>query len=136
MFAVLSDPFTYGDWVVGSDAVREADPEWPAPGARLHHRVGLGPLSVDDHTEVLECDAPWRLALRAQARPLGSARVELILTPRQQATLVTMLETADGTLSRLTQNALTDWAIDLRNRESLRRLARLAEARESHLSGA
>ncbi len=127
VFAVLADAAAYGDWVVGSDRIRDADEHWPAPGSRFHHRVGTGPIKVEDHTEVLESQPPLRLVLRARARPLGTVRVEMILTPRDSGTLVTMIETAADPLSRLAVNPLTDWIVDLRNRRSLRRLARIAE---------
>ena len=53
-------PARYGDWVVGSKRIRAADASWPAPGSRFHHTVGVGPLSLDDHTESLEADAAMR----------------------------------------------------------------------------
>jgi hypothetical protein len=57
-FAVLSHPENYADWVVGSDKIRDADPTWPAVGTRFHHRVGVGPLKVNDHTDVIAVDPP------------------------------------------------------------------------------
>ena len=127
VWAVLAAPDAYGDWVVGSDAIRGADANWPAPRSRFYHRVGIGPIKVEDHTEVLEAQPPMRLVLRARARPLGTARVEIVLIPRDGGTLVTMRETAADPLSRLAINPLSYWLVDLRNRESLRRLARIAE---------
>lgn len=127
VFAVLADPDSYGHWVVGSHSIRDADATWPAVGSRFHHRVGVGPFTVPDHTEALECEPPHRLVLRARARPLGTARVELILTPSGGGTLVTMREGPADPLSRLALNPLTDPLVDARNRESLRRLAELAE---------
>lgn len=94
VFAALANPENYGDWVVGSDTVRDADPTWPKFGSRFHHRIGFGPLKVNDHTEVLEVEAPHRLVMRARARPLGSAKVTLLLTERGGGTYVTMIEVA------------------------------------------
>jgi uncharacterized protein YndB with AHSA1/START domain len=127
VFAVLSDPESYADWVVGSHSIRDADPNWPAVGTRFHHRVGAGPLTVNDHTEVLEADPPRRLLLRARARPLGTAKVELVLAPRAGGTHVTMTEVAGDPLSKLALNRLTDPLVHRRNRESLRRLRRISE---------
>lgn len=127
VFSVLADAQGYADWVVGSDAIRDADAHWPAVGSRFHHRVGAGPLKVDDHTEVVESDPPRKLVLHARARPLGTALVSLSLEPRGAGTEVTMSETAGDVLSHLGINPLTDWLVDLRNRESLRRLKRIAE---------
>src|SRR4051795_11055606 len=131
VFAVLSDPDAYADWVVGSDAVRDADPDWPAVGARFHHRVGLGPLKVDDHTEVLAMEPARRLQLHAKARPLGTAKVTLDLERRGGGTLVTMVEDAGDRLTWLLFNPVTHYLVRRRNDESLRRLERLATRRAS-----
>ncbi len=124
---MLSDPEAYADWVVGADSIRGADPTWPAVGSRFHHRVGASPLTVSDHTEVLEVDAPRRLVLRARARPIGTAIVRLELAPESGGTKVTMTEVAGDPLSRLVLNPLTYPLVHRRNREALRRLKRIAE---------
>jgi uncharacterized protein YndB with AHSA1/START domain len=129
VFAVLSDPRSYGHWVVGADTIRDADPAWPAEGSRFYHRVGMGPLKLNDHTEVLEVDPPRKLVLHARARPLGTAKVTLLLSPQGDATRVTMREEAGDPLSRLAINPLTDWLVHHRNVESLRRLKGIAETR-------
>lgn len=127
VFAVLADPKSYADWVVGSDAIRDADPNWPAVGSRFHHRVGVGPLKVNDHTEVVDVEPPRRIVLHARARPAGTALVTLRLEPRDGGTYVTMRETAGDALSHLAINPLTDRLVHMRNVESLRRLKRIAE---------
>jgi uncharacterized protein YndB with AHSA1/START domain len=127
VFAVLSDPNCYGDWVVGSHSIRDADASWPAPGSRFHHRVGVGPFTLKDHTEVLKNDPPHRLVLHARGRPLGTAKVDLRLESCGDGTRVTMIETAGDPLSRIGINPLTDPLVRLRNAESLRRLRRIAE---------
>lgn len=127
VFAVLTDAAAYADWVVGSDSIRGTDANWPAVGSRFHHRVGVGPFKVADHTEVIENDPPRKLVLHARARPVGTAKVTLLLKAAQDGTWVTMRETAGDPLSHLAINPLTDWAVHLRNREALRRLARIAE---------
>ncbi len=127
VFAALAHPANYGDWVVGSDVIRDADPEWPKVGSRFYHRVGVGPLKLNDHTEVLEVDPPHRLIMHARARPLGTAEVSMQLAERDGGTFVTMTEKAGNRLSRLMLNRLTDPLIRLRNAESLRRLKRIAE---------
>jgi uncharacterized protein YndB with AHSA1/START domain len=127
VFATLANPENYGDWVVGSDRIRDADPDWPKVGARFHHRIGFGLLKVNDHTEVLEVEPPDRLVMRARARPLGTANVTLLLTAVDGGTQVTMIEVAGDPLSRLALNRLTDPLIHLRNVEALRRLKRIVE---------
>jgi uncharacterized protein YndB with AHSA1/START domain len=130
VFAVLANPEAYADWVVGSDTIRDADPNWPATGSRFYHRVGVGPFKVNDHTEVVEVDPPGKLVLHARARPVGTALVTMRLEPRDGGTWVTMKETAGDALSRIGINPLTDWLVHLRNTESLRRLKRIAETGE------
>ena len=127
VFQVLSDPEVYGDWVVGSHSIRDADPHWPAVGARFHHRVGAGPFTVNDHTEVLEVDPPGRLVLRARARPFGTAIVKLLIAPSGTGSHVTMVEVAGDPLSKLALNRLTNPLVRARNVESLRRLQRICE---------
>jgi uncharacterized protein YndB with AHSA1/START domain len=129
VFAVLSDPDAYGHWVVGSDVVRDADETWPEVGSRFHHRVGVGPLKVNDHTEVVDMEPARRLKLHAKARPLGTAKVELDRERRGGGTLVTMIEDAGDPLTRLLFNPLTHYLVRRRNDESLRRLEALATAR-------
>jgi uncharacterized protein YndB with AHSA1/START domain len=127
VFAALANPENYSDWVVGSDTVRDADPAWPKVGSRFHHRVGFGLLKVNDHTEVLAVDPPHRLVMRARARPLGTAKVTMLLAGRDGRTDVTMIEVAGDRLSRLALNRLTDPLIHVRNVEALRRLKRIVE---------
>lgn len=127
VFSALANPENYGDWVVGSDTIRDADPDWPKVGSRFHHRVGFGPFKVRDHTEVLAVDSPRRLVMHARARPLGTAKVTMLLAECDGGTHVTMVEVAGDRLSRLALNRLTDPLIHLRNVESLRRLKRIVE---------
>lgn len=127
---VLMDPDSYGHWVVGSSHIRAVDPDWPQPGSRFHHSVGIPPLTLSDHTTVVEIEPPARLVLTAKARPLGTARVEMLLRPTAAGTHITMLEDPGDSLSRpLLGNPLSQRLIAKRNEESLRRLRRLAEER-------
>lgn len=125
----LADAGAYADWIVGSRRIRAADPAWPAPGSRLHHTVGLGPLSLDDHTESLEADPPALLRLRAKARPLVTAQVTFELSPSEDGTFVRMTEHPDGLSAVLGINPLVHLLAMARNAESLRRLERIAKRR-------
>jgi len=128
---VLMDPDSYGHWVVGSSHVRDVDAGWPEPGSRFHHSVGVRPLTLRDHTRVLEIEPPRRLVLRAKARPLGTARVEMVLSPRDGGGAhVAMIEDPGDLASRIFMgNPLAQRLLRARNEESLRRLRRLAEER-------
>lgn len=129
IFAVLSDPASYPEWVVGAQAMRDADAGFPAKGTKLHHRVGFGPFTIEDHTEVVDVAAPYRLELRAKARPLGTARVVMLVSPRGEgSSYVTMIEEPADPLTKLVFNPLTHLLVRGRNQECLRRLKRLAEA--------
>ena len=123
---VLADPAGYGYWVVGSKVIRDAEPGWPAPGSKFHHTIGVGPLTVSDHTVALEADPPRLLRLRAKGRPAGTATVTLELQPREGGTLVRMTENPDGVFSPLALNPVVHVTTKLRNAESLMRLEELA----------
>jgi hypothetical protein len=99
-------------------------------GSRFHHQVGVPPLLLNDHTEVLENEAPSWLVLRAKTRPFATARVELRLVTHGEGTQVTMVESAGDLPSRVLLNKLTDPLVHARNRRSLGRLRRIAERRE------
>jgi uncharacterized protein YndB with AHSA1/START domain len=131
VWEALADAGSYGDWVVGSKRIRAADAAWPAPGSRFHHTVGVGPLSIDDHTESLEARPPALLRMRAKARPLGTAQVTLELTASDGGTVVKMTENPDGLASVLGLNPLVHLLTMVRNAESLKRLEQLARRRSA-----
>ncbi len=123
---VLADAGNYGYWVVGSKVIRDADPDWPAPGSKFHHTVGAGPIKLSDHTVALESERPHRLKLRAKGRPLGTASVTMTMTPKSGGTVVRMTEHPDGIYSVMALNPLVHLATVARNSESLMRLEELA----------
>jgi uncharacterized protein YndB with AHSA1/START domain len=129
VWEALADPHGYAYWVVGSKAVRDAEPGFPAPGTKFHHTIGLGPLALRDHTEVMEAERPRLLRLRAKGRPAGTATVILRMTPEADGTTVEIVEHPDGLYSILALNPLVHLATKLRNAESLARLEELALAR-------
>src|SRR5688572_9599186 len=127
VFAVLSDPFTYQEWVVGTSKIRDADDNYPEVGSRLYHRIGLGPLGIRDHTEVLELEPGRKLVLDAHLRPVGRARVSLTLEPHEDGTQVLMEEGPADLWSRITMGGpAADPLLRLRNTEALSRLRRVA----------
>jgi hypothetical protein len=109
--------------------MRGADPGFPAAGTRFHHQVGWGPLRLNDHTSVLEVDKPRKLTLKAKARPLGTAVVDLELKREAGGTRVYLREDPGDSVTALVFNPLTHLLVRGRNTESLRRLKRLAEER-------
>jgi len=128
VFAVLADPECYPRWVVGAAGIRDYDEEFPAVGSRFHHKVGSWPVGVKDYTEVTELDRPNRIVLKAKARPLGTATIELQLRESSGGTEVRMEEVpGDRITSLVVGNPVADTALRVRNAEALARLKRLVE---------
>lgn len=126
VFAVLADGWLYPSWVVGASRMRGVDPRWPAPGAELHHSVGVWPVLLDDTTAVLEWDPPRRAVLRARGWPIGEARVEVAVRSSGQGCVVRLTETAVRGPAAAVPRPLVDPPLTWRNTETLRRLAFLA----------
>ena len=130
VFGVLSDPRSYAYWVVGSQEIRAADVTWPALGSRFHHTVKIGPLRLQDNSEVEAVRPGYFLQLKVKGRPLGTARVKIELAPADGgATRVTMVEDPANTPTALMFNPLAHLLVRGRNVWSLDRLAELAEGR-------
>jgi NAD(P)-dependent dehydrogenase (short-subunit alcohol dehydrogenase family)/uncharacterized protein YndB with AHSA1/START domain len=143
VFAFLTDPDCYPKWVVGAAGIRDYDEGFPAVGSRFHHKVGSWPVGVKDYTEVTEVDPPHRIVLKAKARPLGTATIELALRESAGGTEVRMEEApGDRVTSLVVGNPVADAALRVRNAEALMRLKRLVEGvregnpvRERELAG-
>jgi hypothetical protein len=129
VFDLLGDPWTYADWVVGSDRIREADANWPEVGSEFKHVVGVWPLKSHDHSYVEAVEAPNHLRLRVKARPFITARVWLDLKPGGAGTIVEMFEDAADPVSRAALNPLTQPLVVVRNKIAVRRLRDMAEGR-------
>jgi uncharacterized protein YndB with AHSA1/START domain len=122
VFAALINPRTYPQWLVGAKEIRSVDSSWPAPGSSFHHVVGVGPVRVPDHTDVLAVDEPRLLELNVRARPFGRAVARFTLVDLAGGrTEVTVDERPDSPiLGRL--QPVVDPGLDARNRRSLERL--------------
>ncbi|MCV7173072.1 SRPBCC family protein [Mycobacterium manitobense] len=128
---VLADGWTYSQWVVGNSRMRAVDPNWPGPGSRIHHSIGVWPAVLDDETVVEKAVPTQELVLHAKGRPFGGARVVLKLSDAPDGCRVQMEEYPISGLGKLMPDKLSDMAAWPRNRESLRRLAFIAERRAS-----
>jgi uncharacterized protein YndB with AHSA1/START domain len=126
---VLSDGWLYPLWVVGASRIRDVDDGWPAEGRKLHHSFGVWPLVIDDTTEVIEIQPDQRIVLEARGWPVGTARVEITVRPDGNGSLVSIVEDVSGGPGLLVPQPVRVAAMDVRNRETLRRLAYLAEGR-------
>jgi uncharacterized protein YndB with AHSA1/START domain len=128
VWAVLADPPTYEEWVVGNKEIRDHDPKWPDAGTEFHHKVGFGPVAVKDKTVSLEAVTARRLVMNVRAFPAGQGVVTFDLTETGQGTHGRMEEfPAGGPVKRVWPARVP--LVKVRNAETLRRLRRLAERR-------
>jgi uncharacterized protein YndB with AHSA1/START domain len=127
VWAVLADGWTYAGWVVGTVKIRDVDPAWPAAGSKLHHAVGAWPVTLQDETEVLECEEGRRLRMQARGWPAGEATVQLTLRPQGDSTLVEMYEEPTAGPGAWVHNRLVDAVGARRLAETLDRLRRCVE---------
>ena len=71
---------TYSGWVVGNSRIRAVGADWPAPGARILHSIGIWPAVIDDETVVESCITGEELVLLAKIRPAAEARITMQLS--------------------------------------------------------
>jgi len=129
VFDVLRDGFSYGDWVVGTRAIRAVDDGWPQEGTKLHYTVGYRPLRKDDETVSLRYAPDRELELEARAWPAGTAHIRLTVEPADGGTLVAIDEKPLRGPATLLHNPLVDLVVKARNVETLRRLEAKAAGR-------
>ena len=134
VFDVLSDGHLYAEWVVGAHHSCPVDPRWPEPGARLVHRSGIPPFTLQDTTSVISADRPERMRLEARVRPLLIATVDLTVEAHVDGSIVNMEERAVGGLARYAPTRVTDAAFRRRNAASLSRLRAIVLGRTSSAS--
>ncbi len=129
LFGVLSDPYSYPEWLVGAKEIRSLDPDWPAAGSSFRHRVGFGPIQSADATCIVEITVPRLLALDAHARPFGRVlvRFELSAVGEGRTELLIHEEPTSPVMSQL--RPLVEASIRARNERSLIRLRRFLEER-------
>ena len=136
VFAVLADPWTYPEWLVGTVDVRDVDHNWPSPGSRFHHTVGVRPLVILDVTEVREVEPGRSIVLSVRARPVVAAEVSFRLVGDDDRCVVSVEEEPSlRILGNLVRPAM-DPIIHVRNHHSLRRLERVVLARRASAASA
>lgn len=128
VWAILADGWCYATWVVGASRIRGVDADWPAVGSRVHHSIGLWPALIDDITRVEQSTPAKELVLTARGWPAGEAHVHLSVQPLGEGhSLVTITEDAVSGPVRLLPGPVRHLMLAPRNRETLLRLALLAE---------
>ena len=130
-FAVLIDPETYPRWLIGAKEIRDVDDNWPEPGSRFHHVVGVGPLQIPDHTEVLAIEPGRLLTLKVKARPFVSAeaRFTIVGDAEGDRCVVSLQEEPTVRWAGNLVRPVMDPSIHVRNHRSLLRLAAVVEHR-------
>ena len=127
VFAVLADGWLFPAWVVGASRMRDVGDRWPHVGGKLHHSFGVWPAVLNDETTVLQWDAPHRFVIQPKGWPLGEARVAVEVEPHERGCIVHLHEHAVTGPGALIPVWLLDIGLHIRNIETLRRLAHLAE---------
>lgn len=133
VFEVLADGWLFPTWVVGASRMRAVDHDWPQVGSQLDHSFGVWPVLIDDETTSLEWDPPRRMAMQPTGWPLGEARVVIEVKPRGRGCVVRLTENAVAGPGRLVPRPLLDVMLHFRNRETLHRLAFIAEERSNEV---
>jgi hypothetical protein len=136
VFAVVGEGWYFPTWVVGASRMRDVDDTWPHVGSHLHHSFGVWPALINDETTSLQWDPPRRAVMQPKGWPLGEARVVLDVQPHRKGCRVTIVEHAVRGPGALVPSILMDTLLHVRNTETLRRLAYMAEAGAGALSPA
>lgn len=127
---VMADGWTYAQWVVGNSRMRAVDPDWPSPGARILHSIGVWPAVINDETVAETCVPLEELVLLAKTRPAGAARVTLRLCDIPEGCRIEMDEVGVAVPMSWIPHPVQAMAFWPRNYESLWRLGALAEQRK------
>lgn len=125
LFAVLVNPDTYPQWLVGTKNIRDVAPDWPRPGSFFKHTVGFGPLTIADKTTVRAVDAPRTLEMLVRARPALEAVVRFEVISKSDGCKVIMTETPVGVYKFV--SLLAQPLIRARNERSMKRLKDLVD---------
>jgi uncharacterized protein YndB with AHSA1/START domain len=127
VFAVLSNGWTYSNWVVGTSHMRAVQAAWPATGSKLFHAAGVWPLCTRDETVVLAMEPDRLLHLQAKGRPFGEATIKISLEPDAGGTTVRMFEEPSNGPGKWLHNPVSEAVLVRRNTEALARLKAIVE---------
>ncbi|MFE1176089.1 SRPBCC family protein [Streptomyces sp. NPDC058773] len=128
VWAALSDPSRYGEWVVGPSESAERSGRWPECGASLEYTIRLGPWAVAGETIVRHHEPPRHLELEVDSGWLGTARIAIEVRPWGEDTLVIFDEHPLRGPGGFLHNPAVDTVLHLRNRRMLGRLADVVES--------
>ncbi|HET7723055.1 MAG TPA: SRPBCC family protein [Propionibacteriaceae bacterium] len=132
VWSVLADGWTYGGWVFGTANIIDVDSRWPTAYATFRFSFGIWPFLLKDVTRVERSVRNRELVLNARAWPAGSSHVHISLQPRSRTRCVIWLtEDVVSGPARLIPGFLRHLLLAPKNRETLHRLALIAEGRAS-----
>lgn len=119
---MLADPETYPDWLIGAANIRDVDNNWPSPGSRFHHTVGVRPFALMDITEVRDVEPDRSLSLSVRARPFMAAEVTFRIVGDEDRCVVSFEEEPTARVIGNLVRPVMDPMTHVRNHRSLRRL--------------
>ena len=125
VFEHVTNPWEYPKWLLGASTMRDVDDDWPTVGSNFHHRVGFGPLKVNDRSQVLDIDPPRRLVLLVKATPLVQGKVVFTVEPDGTGGTALTLEEGPAVPAGNLLRPVLDPATHARNKKSLQQLADL-----------
>lgn len=125
VFEHVTNPWEYPKWLLGASTMRDVDDDWPTVGSNFHHRVGFGPVKVNDRSQVLEIDPPRRLVLLVKATPLIQGKVTFSVEPDGTGGTLLTLEEGPALAAANVLRPVLDPATHARNKKSLQQLADL-----------
>jgi carbon monoxide dehydrogenase subunit G len=127
VWSLLSDGHRYADWVHGTKEIRDVDAGWPEVGTAIHYTAGIGRLTYKGETTVRLCEPERQLELEVHAWPVGTVRVNVVIEPSDQGSIVTLDEHPLRGPARLMLNPLSKLGFLARTNVMIDDLLRLAE---------
>jgi hypothetical protein len=125
---VITDGWLFGLWVVGASHIRSVDADWPRPGSKIHHAVGVWPALLKDHSEAKAYQPDGMLEMTARGWPLGEALVRIEVHEEEGGSRIMLGERIVSGPGRFL-GPVERLLVPPRNKESLSRLVALAEGR-------
>lgn len=126
VFDVITDPYSYPNWLVGTLNIRRVSSDWPLTGSYFTHTVGFGPVRIPDRTTIRAIDRPRIVEMLVRARPAMEAVVRFEVTSSASGCTLRMHETPIGVFKVMSM--FVKPLIRLRNERSLRRLKSMFDA--------
>jgi hypothetical protein len=127
VWRVLADAWSYASWVVGAARVDAVADSWPQPGGYLRYRAGAWPGTLPARAEVVSAVDGAELALHGDLGPAGAVDLVLALRALPTGCEIAISEDVVAGPGRWLPAPARAAVIRSRNRETLRRLALLAE---------